>query len=199
MELKTASAPANRVIRVFVLLILASLIAGACSSGDEDSSGSGNNRANTSSTSEAGTNGSDVDQTGEGDDPCSLLTVDDLQTATGVSFDEGTVNEAMSNGETAICDWIASGDEFATAQVLIVGGGGDNLDSQEEGAQEMSNTTHIDVSGVDAAYRTEEGSIVGMRIGDDFVQVSYLPAGPGDVGDATIQLAQTVAANLGAS
>lgn len=173
------------------------LIIGGCSS-DDDSSGSSN--ATTAPTGDATDNGSgDSGASGESVDPCSLLTVEDLQVATGVDFGEGAVNDAMTNDTNAVCDWASSGDEFATAQVIIVRGGAENLDSQKEGADEVSPTSEVEVQGADQAYRTEEGSIVGMAIGDDFVQVSYIPSGPGDVGDATLQLAETAAANFGAS
>lgn len=133
--------------------------------------------------------------TGDAPDPCSLLTAADLQAATGVSFGEGVFNAAMSNGPQSICDWVSSGSEFATAQVLIVAGSGGDLADAAAGASQVSPTSAVDVAGADAAYQTEEGSLLGMSLHGDFVQVAYIPPGPGNVNDATLALAAVVVAN----
>jgi hypothetical protein len=52
------------------------------------------------------------------------------------------------------------------------------------------------VPGADQAYQTPEGSIVAMEVGDLFVQVAYIPSSPGNVNDATLQLAQIAVTNL---
>ncbi len=184
-----------RLTAALVLCTSVALILGGCSS-EDDSSDSAN--TTTAPTGDASGNGSgDPEPSATSVDPCSLLTVGDLQAATGIDFGEGTINDTMTNDASAVCDWTSSGDEFATAQVIVVQGGAENLDSQRDSANEVSATSDVEVTGADSAYRTEEGSIVGMAIGDDFVQVSYIPSGPGDVGDATLQLAETAAANYG--
>lgn len=129
-------------------------------------------------------------------DPCSLLTVDQLADATGVTtFAEGEFNETLSGGDQSVCDWI-SDDPFATAQVLITPFG-DSLDSQRASVEEAFDEPTVDVDLADGAYRTDEGSIVAMRVGALFVQVSYIPSGPGEVADATVQLAGNVVEALG--
>jgi hypothetical protein len=39
-------------------------------------------------------------------DPCSLLTLDDVMTATGVTFGEGVLNDELSGESQVVCDWI---------------------------------------------------------------------------------------------
>jgi hypothetical protein len=50
---------------------------------------------------------------------------------------------------------------------------------------------------VSAAYATAEGSIIGMQVEGGYLQVSYIPTGPGTVLEETTQLATLAAANLG--
>lgn len=130
-----------------------------------------------------------------GIDPCALLTVSDLEAATGVAFAAGVYNESLSGDALWICDFVASGTEFATAQVLVVPDG--SLESARDGAEgALGGVIDVDVAGASAAFATPEGSIIGMQVGDRYVQVAYLPSGPGDVLAETTQLAAVVAGNL---
>lgn len=127
-------------------------------------------------------------------DPCSLLTTSDIEAATGLAFDDGTFNEQLSSDSQVICDWIAS-EEFATVQTLIVPD--DVFDSQRESAAEAFDVSDVSIAGADTAYATTEGSLIGMSVDGMFLQVAYIPTGPGEVLDATTQLATTAVANLG--
>lgn len=130
---------------------------------------------------------------GEAQDPCSLLTVDDIESATGLPFAEGVFNDDLSSDSQLICDWIGSA-EFATVQTLIVPM--DVYDSQMASASGAFTLVDVDIDGAADAYATEEGSLVGMRVGALFLQVSYIPPGPGEVLDVTAALATTAVANF---
>jgi hypothetical protein len=127
-------------------------------------------------------------------DPCSLLTLDDVLTATGVSFGEGVLNEELSGESQVVCDWIGT-EEFAFVQVLIVGFNA--FDSNRVSAEEIMGVTDVEIPGASAAYATTEGSVIGMSMGSRYLQVSYIPSGPGIVLEQTTQLATIAAANLG--
>jgi hypothetical protein len=127
-------------------------------------------------------------------DPCSLLTLDDVMTATGVTFDEGMFNEEFSGESQVVCDWIGT-EEFAFVQVLIAGFNA--FDSNRASAEVIIGVTDVEIPGVSAAYATTEGSVIGMSMDSRYLQVSYIPSGPGTVLEQTTQLATIAAANLG--
>ena len=126
-------------------------------------------------------------------DPCALLTVDDVEAATGVSFDEGVFNEGLSSEIQGTCEWFSTG-EFAFVQIVVVGI--DSYDSNRASADEILGVMDVEIPGVSAAYVTTEGSVIGMAMGSSFLQVSYVPSGPGTVLEETIQLATIAAANF---
>jgi hypothetical protein len=179
--------------RLVTAVIVAGLVAAACGGDSSDA---------TSTTAAAEENGSTVTTAaGGGDatadiDPCTLLTAADLETATGVAFAEGTYNESLSQDELWICDWAASGSEFATAQVLIIPIPGAFAGNRESASDALGEVDDVDIPGADDAYVTTEGSILGMLVGDLFVQVAYIGVGPDDVLAATTELATVVVGNL---
>jgi hypothetical protein len=122
------------------------------------------------------------------------LTIDDVMTATGVTFGEGVFNEELSGESQVVCDWIGT-EEFAFVQVLIVGFNA--FDSNRASAEEIMGVTDVEIPGVSAAYATTEGSLIGMSMGSRYLQVSYIPSGPGTVLEQTTQLATIAAAYLG--
>lgn len=130
-------------------------------------------------------------------DPCALLTTLDLEAATGLTFGEGVFNESLSGDSHSICDWITSGSEFATAQVYLAPDSGGIFDTAKSGASGAFTIVDIDVPGATAAYATEEGSIAGMQVPGYFLQVSYIPPGPGSVLDVTSELAAKAVTALG--
>lgn len=121
-------------------------------------------------------------------DACALLTQQEVSDATGLPFGAGVPNDEFSSEDVVVCDW-ASDDPFATAQVLV-SVGGDGFEDQRASLEEAFGEETVDVDLADAAYRTAEGSLVAMRVGDLFVQVSYLPSESDDVTDATLELAR---------
>jgi len=131
-------------------------------------------------------------------DPCALLTAADITAATGVEFGEGTTNAAVAAPERAACDWISTGSEFATAQVFIVDAGPGQFEAAMADATDFYGLTTdpVSVPGADNSYATAEGSIVAMDIGGIFLQVSYIPSGPGTVLDETLQLAAIAAGRM---
>lgn len=124
--------------------------------------------------------------------PCTLLTAADIEAATGQEFGDGVFNDLLSNDEFAICDWTSTGD-YATVQVLV--SPLDSYDSQRASAADVFTVNDISVAGASAAY-VAEGSVIGMRVDFGFLQVSYIPPGPGDVTEATAQLAAVAVGNL---
>lgn len=123
-------------------------------------------------------------------DTCALLTQQEVAGATGLPFGPGEHNEQFSSADADVCDWI-SDDPFATAQVLVTAGG-DSFEDQRTSVEEAFGEETVDVDLADAAYRMADGSLVAMRVGDLFVQVSYLTGEAGDVSDATLELARAV-------
>ncbi len=166
-------------------VVMALLVVAGC--------GSGSTNAEKSGADGAATSGSD--QGGSLPDPCTLLTAAEIEAATGVSFGQGAPSDIVTGKGRTACDWKSSGKEFATAQVLILDGGGSVFDLQRSSAKQLG-VEDADVPGASRAYATTEGSIVAMEVGDLFVQVAYIPSGPGAVLDKTSQLAATVAARV---
>jgi hypothetical protein len=128
-------------------------------------------------------------------DPCALLTAADIEAATGIPCGEGTFNADLSSEAVAICDWISNGDEFATAQTLIVAGP-EAFDSSKETAADIYTLIDVEIPGAEQAYATEEGSLIAMFLKGYFLQVAFLPSGPGNVLEQTTKLATEAASNL---
>ncbi len=168
----------------------------APASGAVETTAAGETTPATETTETTQTTGSDAGSLGI--DPCGLLTADEITSATGVEFGEGTLNETISGESQAACDWISTGSEFATAQVLILDAGANAFDSNKSSSEDIFGLTteSVDIPGADRTYATAEGSIVAMDIGGIFVQVAYLPSGPGTVLDATVQLATIAASRM---
>lgn len=127
-------------------------------------------------------------------DPCSLLTAADIEAATGLPFGEGTFNTDLSSEFTAVCDWQATGAEYATAQVLILAAPG-SYESNKAGTADVFGIVDVDIPGADAAYASEEGSLIGISLDGGLMQVAYIPPGPGNVLDQTKELATIALAN----
>jgi hypothetical protein len=195
-----------RLSRFSVLTVVLALLVGACSaeSGEDTSTTASSSTADPGDVSAASATSSLADETtsttassaagGDLPDPCSLLTVDDILAATEVPFDEGVFNDDLSSENQAICDWSGSGD-FAMVQVLIQDV--DTFEGNRDSVVEvMGEVTDVEIPGVSAAYSTIAGSLIGMQVEGGYLQVSYLPSGPGTVLDETTQLATIAAGNL---
>jgi len=170
------------------MAIVATALFVACSSDDESTpvatEAGGAATAAATEAPNAGTSNDNV---------CALLTVEDLDSATGLTWGEGVFNESLSSDQQFICDWVTTEGGFATAQVLVQPTD-DNFGSNRNSAESVFGLAEApSITGADETYATEEGSLIGMRIGGEFVQVSYIPPDAGNVLDATTQLAQAVA------
>ncbi len=185
-----------RTIATIAAAVLLALTAG-CSGGSDDGGSAATLDDGSASVAMPTVDGADdggVDEMIALPDPCALLTTADLAEATGLTFGEGTYNETLSAENRAICDWI-SDDPFATAQTLIFANA--DFEGNRASAAEVSGEPlEVQVTGAARAYQTPEGSIVAMEIGEYFVQVAYIPPGPGNVNAATLALAEKVAGRV---
>ena len=193
------------------LVVAAALTLTACSGGGgtpaaSDAGGSGSSGAAMSespSESASPSDGAMASDSASADagsaslpDPCGLLTAAEISDVTGVTFGEGTYNEQLSAKDRRICDWIASGSTFATAQVLITPLTDTGWQQAQTGTGQVSPVHDETVPGADRAFATEEGSIVAMDVHGLFVQVSYIPSGGGTVLTQTLALAAKAAARM---
>ena len=130
-------------------------------------------------------------------DPCSLWTASELEGATGLPFLDGEFNDQLSVNGQEICDWIASGDAIANAQVLVLAPGLD-YDFLRAGTEAAAGpATDIEVFGADAAHVSVDGRIIGIGIGDVIVQLAYLPpTGAADTAPQLRKLAAVAAARI---
>lgn len=139
------------------------------------------------------------DDTGEdpdeqaGIDPCSLLTVEEVEAAVGATT-EPKYEETMSTDFQDVCSWTTT-EAVAGVQVLVnPGGPGSDFEGQRLSADDMVGpAVDVEVAGADRAYAAAEGSIIGMEVGDAFVQVSNLGHGGEEV---VLPLAELVAGRL---
>jgi hypothetical protein len=129
-----------------------------------------------------------ADTTGSnGSDPCSLLTAADITEATGIDFGEGV-------GDQSTCDWAGLGDQYATVQTLLVDA--DVWQTQRDSAASVDDVVDLEIPGADDAFSAVGGSIIGMRIGARYLQVSYLVVGVDSPLPALTAMATTAAGNI---
>jgi hypothetical protein len=94
-----------------------------------------------------------------------------------------------------VCEWHHQGGGISFVQVVAVPGGADNVDTARESLESALEIEAADVSvpGAEGAYFWE--GQLGMAVGDDFIQVNYLPAeSDPDLEAKTTELATVVAA-----
>ena len=189
--------------RLTLVLAVVVLSVAACSSGtdasddgsttttvEDGSGGASTTEATTATTDEATTTA----PAGVLPEDCLLLTPDDLEAATGVTFGDGTVNADLSNDRQIICDWVSTDlSAFAFAQVLIADF---PYEETKSGTGAVYTLVDVSIPGATKAYATEEGSIVGMEVGGLYVQVSYIPSDSSNVLDITTQLATEAVAAM---
>lgn len=189
-----------------VVLVVLAVLAASCSGGDDAagtttstaSDGSGDGGATTTTVTDTTDATSATTTTSGGSSvlpsDCLLLTTDDLMAATGLAFGEGAVNEDLSSDTQIICDWVTEeASDFAIAQVLIAEYG---YEDAKAGTAGVYTLVDVSIPGASQAYATEEGSLIGMEIDGLYVQVAYIPSGPGSVLDETTALATAAAARF---
>ena len=173
------------ILRRFSALLVVILLT-SCGSSDEPSD-AGNSDGNPVPTDSAGST-----PTNAGLDVCSLLTVADLEAATELTWGAGSFSESMSSEQQAVCDWTATS-QYATAQVLVYSTDEFFEDNRTSAASVFGLGDPPTIAEADEVYATDEGSLIAMRLAGRFVQVSYIPPGPGNVLAETTALAEAVA------
>jgi hypothetical protein len=127
---------------------------------------------------------------------CSLLTTSQIKALANVVLGEGAPNVELSNTDRSVCDWKTAGSPSPFVRVLVAVGA-DNIASERALAEaSMGASDDVMVIGGGGAYTVANGSILGMRVGDFFVQVTYFTGDTADVRVATTALAQDVAKAL---
>jgi len=129
-------------------------------------------------------------------DPCTLLSPAEIEAATGVAFQEGVFNTDISTDSQSICDWHPVDGVFPLVQVLVSPGAATVAAQRQSAEAIMGATTDVAVTGGQNAYTVAGGSILGMTVDDNFIQVSFMTADPDDVTTTTVTLAETVAATF---
>lgn len=129
-------------------------------------------------------------------DPCSLLATADLDQITTLAWTQ----QPQPEPDLPTCNWTTPQPPGST-QVFISGGGGDAYDSNKKTLD--TGTTppvEVKVEGADDAFQTPDGTLVGMKVGQFYVQVSYATAPPAEnLGTVALQIASKAAVQAGAS
>jgi len=129
-------------------------------------------------------------------DACSLLTPSDIAGVIDGSYGEAQHNDQLSNEYQDVCEWFSSNGAATFVQVFAAPGG-DQVDSQRATADDaMGPATDVTVPGATGAYSVASGSILGMAVGDTYVQVSNVQSTSDDLTAQTVALAAIVAGNV---
>ncbi len=194
---------ATSAFRVGAVLVLLVALA-ACGGGDaSDTTGSSQATPDSTVATDSTTAGSTVPDSTETTaaepatdmpDPCAALTTEEISTATGVAFGDGVFSDLVSNEFQVACDWTVDGNALPAVQVLIIPGSADFISDARSSAEEIFEVSDVAIPGATDAFYA--AGLLGMAIGSDFVQVSYLTTGQDDL-EATTQMATIVAGRLG--
>jgi hypothetical protein len=129
-------------------------------------------------------------------DSCTLLTTSQIKAAANVILSEGSPNTEMSRANQSVCEWRSAGDPAPFVQVLV-SVGADSIAAERASAEaSLGVSEEVGVVGGGSAYTVANGSVLGMRVGDYFVQVTYVTGDSADVRIVTAALAQDVAKAL---
>ena len=140
--------------------------------------------------------GVDAEGAGSLPDPCSLLTPAAITASSGIEFADGYFNDDQSTETQSICEWLPTDATFPLVQVYVSGGAG-QISTQRATAESMMGVAvDVTVPGAQDAYAVAKGSILGMAVGDYFVQVSYMTTDGSDVLGITLALATEAAASV---
>jgi hypothetical protein len=145
----------------------------------------------------SGCSGSGNDASNENlPDPCALWATTDLDAITGAVWTQRPLPEAGG----PICDWTSDAPPGLTKAFVAA----DTGDSFKNNRASISNggvePTEIKIEGADKAFTTADGGLVGMKVGNWYVQVDFATQPPAaDPGSITQQLAAKAAAQLEAS
>ena len=156
------------IMRPRLFILAAGLVLAGCSS--ESTPTSGGSTATTPPAASATTGAA-----GDGlPDPCTLLTKSEVDAATGGTFGQGAINTTVSQEFISACDWQSSG--VATVQVLVT-----TVDafetSRQAAAQTYGSADDVTVPKAKRAYVAKGGFLIGMDMGEIYLQVSYIATG----------------------
>ena len=128
---------------------------------------------------------------------CSLLDQAVIKDATGVAVQKGAIDADLTNDTQSTCAWRPQSGDFPIIQVYL-SPGGDQVANQRSEADAGYGVASVDVTiaGAHDAYAAGNGSLIGMVVGDYFVQVAYITPGTTDALDKTTALATKAAAAL---
>jgi hypothetical protein len=128
---------------------------------------------------------------------CSLLTPSDISADAGISVKTGQIDKDLTNKTQSTCAWRPTVGTFPVIQVFVSAGGA-QVATQRKQADDGYKVASVDVTiaGAHDAYAAGNGSLVGMVVGDYFVQVAYVTTGTSDALAKTTALAAKAAAAL---
>jgi hypothetical protein len=129
-------------------------------------------------------------------DSCTLLTTSQIKAAANVILSEGSPNAEMSGANRSVCEWASAGNPSPFIQVLVAVGADSIAEERASAEASLGVSEEVGVVGGGSAYTVANGSVLGMRVGDYFVQVTYVAGDSADVGIVTSALAQDVAKAL---
>jgi hypothetical protein len=117
----------------------------------------------------------------------------------GVAVEKGKIDADLSTDTVSVCAWRPTSGTFPVIMVYL-SAGGEQVEAQRLEAENGYGVPSVDVTvaGARDAYAAGNGSLIGMVVGDYFVQVSYLTSGTADALDKTAPLAAAVAAKAAA-
>lgn len=129
-------------------------------------------------------------------DPCTLWATTDLDAITGAVWTQQPPPEAGG----PICDWTSAAPPGLT-KAFVAADTGDSFDSNRASISNAGvEPTEIEIEGADKAFTTADGGLVGMKVGDWYVQVDFATQPPAAApGSVTQQLATKAAAQLKAT
>ncbi|MGI9578364.1 MAG: hypothetical protein ACR2OH_09210 [Microthrixaceae bacterium] len=104
-------------------------------------------------------------------DPCALLTVEEINQVTGFDLATGQrPREYESNGQ-AVCNWEDHRSGLVHLQ-MHEGAADEQFDLVRSDLEEIGEATEVDVPGAQGAFEDASQGLVGMTVGDHFVQVA---------------------------
>ncbi|WP_296667801.1 DUF3558 family protein [Demequina sp.] len=132
-------------------------------------------------------------------DPCTLLTAEFLQEATGFKMLDGTFNAALSNDGRNICTWNPASTErnVPRIQVEVNWGFPDAAGHREIATQIFGDLKNVEIEGATNAYAYPGYRTEAMEVGQYFVKVSYIHPNRTNAGQITTAIATETVKNLG--
>lgn len=126
---------------------------------------------------------------------CSLLNQGAVEEATGVAVQKGERDTDLSDDTHSVCAWRPESGDFPVIQVYL-SAGAEQVTTQRAEAGTGYGVPAVDVTiaGAQDAYAAGNGSLIGMVVGDFFVQVAIITPGTADALEKTTSLATAAAA-----